>query len=264
MKCNKILESLKEEMPLSLAMSWDNAGFLVGRADKDIKKVYVALDPTSAVIDRAIDLGVELIITHHPLIFMGLKSITDGDIVGRRILRLIEGGINHIAMHTNYDIADSCMSDIVAKKLSIEGEPLEVTCTDEISAKHLGIGKVGDLPIAISLGSLVAKVKQDFKLDFVRLYGGNDETPVSRIAISPGSGKGMYRQAAAAGAQVLISGDISHHDGIDALEEGIISLDAGHYGIEQVFIEDMAERLHGISAELTVYTESATVPDRVM
>ena len=269
MNCREIFEKLNEIMPVSLAMDFDNSGFLVGRNDKEVKKILLALDATSEVVSYAITEKGDLIITHHPLIFTGLKKIVDTDITGKRLLRLIENKISLISMHTNYDIAYNCMADKTAKLLDISGEVLEKTNELELEneTKDLGIGKVGKLSRSLSLRALVELVKDKFELDFVRVYGSEllQNTLIERVAISPGSGKGMYKEALKKNTQVLITGDITHHEGIDAREAGICIIDAGHYGIEHIFIEDMFEKLTDmLPDEIKIMKFRKDIPDIVM
>lgn len=244
MTVRELLNVLGSHIPMHLAMGFDNVGLLVGRSDKKVQKIYLAVDATMDVVDAAIREDADVILTHHPLIFSGMKQIVDEDITGRRILKLIEHNIALIAMHTNYDIAKGCMTDAVSQRLGLSGEVLEVMNEMEIDGEvvRLGIGTVYD--VDISLKDLVKEVKERFALDFVRVYGSDlIQENLKRIAVSAGSGKGMYKEAVKKKAEVLITGDITHHEGIDAREAGICIIDAGHFGIEKVFLEDMEDKL---------------------
>ncbi len=267
MKIHEILEMLNKHMPLNLAMGFDNVGLLVGRSEREVKRIYLAVDATMDVVDAAIEENADLILTHHPLIFGAMKRVVDEDITGRRVLKLIENHIALMSMHTNYDIAKNCMVEAVAKKLGIEGEVLEVTDTFESEGEtiSLGIGIVGE--VNYSLEELVFELKKRFSLDFVRIYGKDRiKSRLHRIAVSPGSGKGMYPVAVKKNAQVLITGDITHHEGIDAREAGICIIDAGHFGMEKVFLEDMQKKLntwlHGADIKVIVHNEKC--PDEIM
>lgn len=145
------------------------------------------------------------------------------------------------AMHTNFDIAPRCMADLAAEKLGLaECEPLEtMKVTDEGA---VGIGKTGKLKEPMTLKALAELVKEQFGLPYVTVYG-QEAAPglVERISVCPGSGRGMEIEAEKAGAQVLITGDMGHHEGIDAAANGLVVIDAGHYGLEHIFIAFMAE-----------------------
>lgn len=241
MKMKAWMEELEKLAPLSCACEWDNPGLLVGEIDKEVKKVLVAVDASDAVVQQALDENVDLLITHHPLIFRPIKSVNDADFLGRRLLRLIRGGVNLYAMHTNFDAAPGCMADLAAGKLHlVEARPLEVM--GEMDGVPYGIGKTGILLTGMPLRQLAEQVKETFGLSFVQVYGAEDEDRmIRRAAVCPGAGAGMVRAAAASGAQVLITGDIGHHAGIDAAAEGLSIIDAGHYGLERMFVEFIME-----------------------
>ncbi len=259
MLCSKIYDELKRVMPLELAMEWDNPGMLIGGKDKDVKKIYIALDATSRAIDEAIRFKADLMITHHPIIFGAIKNVLSSDMLGKRIIKLIKSDITLICMHTNYDVAPGCMADITAKLLGIDGEPLMKT--GEMGGESIGIGKVGDLKKPLSLKKLAKLVKESLEVPFVTIYGEDVcVDKIKKVAISPGSGKGMSSYAIAAGAQVLITGDITHHDGLDASEDGLTIIDAGHYGTEHIFVKDMKKRLLAIDSKLEIKTEKLRYP----
>ena len=261
MKCNDILNNLLKVMPKELAMSWDNVGLLAGSSEKEVKNIVVCLDLSEKLIERAISLKADLIVSHHPLIFSPIKNVTDKTSVGKRLVSLIKNDISYIALHTNYDIATGCMSDLVAERIGLKGEPLEKTASME--EEDVGIGKVGDLERPLKISEIAKLVKERFKLPHLRVFDDGEDRFVSRIAISPGSGKGMYKAAYEKRASLLISGDISHHDAIDALELGVSTIDAGHYGLEHIFIADMAQRLRDMDKAFNVFEEYITFPDRI-
>lgn len=265
MQCRELIEKLEKLAPVPYACDWDNPGLLVGRMDQEIKRVLVALDATDSVIDQAAEQQADLIVTHHPMIFKPLKKINDQDFISRRVLRLAAGGIGCYAMHTNFDIAPGCMADLAAERLGLqEGVPLEVT--GEADGKLIGIGKIGILPEKLTLGELAGQVKERFELPFVTVYGMDAVTePVSRIAVSPGAGGSMIGAAVASGVQVLVTGDIGHHDGIDAAANRLAVIDAGHYGLEHIFIPFMKKYIQQASAgRLEVLEAKPAFPQQVI
>lgn len=243
MRCSEIIGRLERLAPRDYACEWDNPGLLAGRMEKEVKKVLLALDATDEVVQQAVDGQVDLLLTHHPLIFKPLKQVNDQDFISRRIVKLIQADVSYYAMHTNFDVAPGCMADLAAKCLGMYAEaPLEVT--GEAHGAAIGIGKIGTLPKPLTLAELAALVKERFGLPFVTVYGlGQLDGPVSRIALSPGSGSSMISHGLAAGAQVLITGDIGHHEGIDAVANKMAVIDAGHYGLEHIFMEFMEKYL---------------------
>ena len=236
MRCADILNILEERCPKAYALDWDNCGLQTGRYDKEVNTIYIALDATDEVIAAAAAQHAELLITHHPLLFNGIKQIHDQDFIGRRLLTLIQADMCCYAMHTNYDV--SCMGELSARLLHLNNaRVLEVTSEDE-----KGIGQYGSLDTAIPLSTLAEQLKQIFELQCVQVYCDVNK-PVQRIAISPGAGNSMLSHALDKQSEVLITGDISHHTGIDAVAQGLAVIDAGHYGIEHIFIQDMAAYL---------------------
>ena len=238
MLCKEVMDILEENYPADYALDWDNVGLLVGRDDKEVRRIYVALDADDETIEAAVRWKADMLVTHHPMIFSGLKRINNLDFIGARILKLVQNDISYYAMHTNYDVLG--MAELSGRKMSLEDpEVLEVTRDGE---QPEGLGRVADLASPAPLREICWSVKDRFHLGAVKVFGDMDQ-PVSRIAISPGSGKSMIKAALDKKADVLITGDIDHHTGIDAVAQGLAVIDAGHYGIEHIFIEDVKEYL---------------------
>ena len=243
MKCGELIEILNQLAPESWACDWDNPGLIAGRRDREVKKIYIALDATDDVVERAIEAGADLLLTHHPLIFKAVKQVNDQNFITRRIVKLIQADVCYYAMHTNFDGAPGCMADLAAGLLGIaQGEPLEIL--GETEGRPFGIGKCGSLKEPASLMELAARVKENCGLPYVLIYGEDQpEIKLSRAAVCPGSGGSEIEAALVAGAQVLITGDISHHQGIDAAARGMAVIDGGHYGLEHIFIDFMEDWL---------------------
>ena len=243
MQCKEIMQVIEATYPRTAALDFDNVGLLAGRADKEVNRVYLALDATDRVIERAIEAGADMLITHHPLLFSAVKKVTDEDFITRRIVKLIQNDISYYAMHTNYDVLG--MAELSGDKMNMkDAEILEVTAEGDIGEEDEpeGIGRVSDLEIPMTLRECCEDVKDAFHLGTVKVFG-NLEDKVKRIAICPGSGKSVIQAALDKHADVLITGDIGHHEGIDAVAQGLAIIDGGHYGIEHIFIEDMRQYL---------------------
>lgn len=272
MVCREIMDKIEERYPKRYALEWDNVGLQVGRCDKEVSRIYIALDATDEVIEEAADWGADMLITHHPMIFKAMKQINDTHFIGRRVLKLIQNDISYYAMHTNYDVMG--MADLAGEILEMKNaQVLDVTCVEsgrgrgareekrkvemglEITGEGIrnteddpeqtageeheeGIGRVADLDKEMSLRECCSFVKEKFHLPNVKVFGDPDMR-VHRLAVSPGSGKSVIRTALGKGADVLITGDIDHHEGIDAVAQGMAVMDAGHYGIEHIYIADM-------------------------
>ena len=165
MKLKDVIEQLEQFCPPQFAVSWDNSGLQVGIWEQEVHTVCLALDATSQVIDFAAERGADLLITHHPLLFAGLKSIHDGDYIGKRVIKLIQNRIACYSMHTNFDVMG--MADAAADLLRLrEREVLEVTFEDDVAKE--GIGRIGKLPEHMTLDEFAAYVKDAFSLDNYR------------------------------------------------------------------------------------------------
>lgn len=237
MKCYEIIEKLESLSPTTFAEEWDNVGLLAGRRDKEVRTIYIALDATDEVVGEAVRLGADLLLTHHPLIFRKINRVNTDDFIGRRICELIRNDISYYAMHTNFDVMG--MADAAADELSLgDRQVLNVTYEDDISKE--GCGRVGRLQKRMSVAELAELVKEKFHVPNVRVFGDMGDV-VEMAAVMPGSGGDYIRDALNAGADVMITGDVDHHEGIDAVAQGITVIDAGHYGIEKLFIPYMEE-----------------------
>ena len=248
MKSENVIDILERIAPSSLAESWDNVGLLTGRRDKEIKKILIAVDATSDVVEEAVRFGADLLLTHHPLIFSGMKSITTDDFIGERIYKLISHDICYYAMHTNFDVA--VMAQAVSRQLELEKcEVLDVTFQDDRITK--GIGIVGFLSKEMYLKDFVEYLSEKCEITGVRIFG-NPETKVRKVGLVPGSGKDYIKEAIRHKADIFITGDVGHHVGMDSLEMGMPVIDAGHYGLEKIFSTYMVKALADELPDITV------------
>lgn len=259
MLCKEIMQVIEAAYPKSAALDFDNVGLQAGRTEKEVSRVYLALDATDQVIEAAVAAGADMLITHHPLIFSPLKSVTDENFISRRILKLIQADLSYYAMHTNYDVLG--MAELSGDILGLtDTEVLDITSGTE--EKPEGIGRIGSLGESMTLRECCVYVKDRLKLGSVKVFG-DMESQVGRLAVSPGSGKSAVKPAVSKGADVLVTGDIGHHDGLDAVEQGLSIIDAGHYGTEYIFIEDMKRFLKQKLSCLEVVTAPVVHPFQV-
>ncbi|MDO4344707.1 MAG: Nif3-like dinuclear metal center hexameric protein [Eubacteriales bacterium] len=241
MTVKELIQAIEEAFPLDKAVSWDNSGLQTGRRSKEVKKVLVALDATDSVIAQAKEWGADFLLTHHPLTLEGVRTVTSDTLTGGKFFELIQNDICSYAMHTNYDVAE--MAQLAGSMMKLQQpEILEVTGVDSRTAEYMGFGRVGSLVRPVTLRECGELVKTIFKLENVKIFGDLEQV-VQRVAISPGSGKSMISPAVKAKAQVLITGDIGHHEGIDAVDQGMAVIDAGHYGLEHMFTAQMEKFL---------------------
>ena len=249
MLCKEIIQVIEAAFPRGAALDFDNVGLLAGRTEKEVNRIYLALDATDHVIECAEKAGADMLITHHPLIFSPIKRVTDEDFIGRRIVRLIRNDISYYAMHTNYDVLG--MAELSGHILDIRNaRVLDVTAAE--NGEEQGIGRIGNLEKPMSLAECCTYVRHRLKLVSLKVFGDMDQT-VYRIAVSPGAGKSAIPAAIEKGADVLVTGDIGHHDGLDAVAQGLAVIDAGHYGTEYIFMDDMkrflADKLPGLEVD---------------
>lgn len=257
MLCKDIIKILEAQSPSEYAEDWDNVGLLVGRKNKNIKKIMLAVDATYEVCQAAVEGGVDMIITHHPMIFSKMNRVNDDTVLGNKILALVEAGIVCYAMHTNFDTKGGMAKEAAAMLRLKNTEVLQETQNGE------GLGQIGILKDAVPLDELACVVKESFDIEKVMVYGKADKS-VEKIAICPGSGKSVIKTAIEKGADCLITGDIGHHEGLDALEMGLTIIDASHYGIEKLFMTFMYNYLKDFCPDVELSIADVGAPFRVV
>ena len=257
MLCSEIVNILDKQSPPEYALDWDNVGLLVGRKNKEIKKILLVVDVTKKVCEYAIENHFDMIVSHHPMIFKSVKKINDNSVIGEKILSLAEAGICYYAMHTNFDTKGG-MGKEAAQILGLKNiEVLEETLNGE------GIGEIGLADKVYSLYDLAQYVKEKFDLKNVTIYGDRD-AKIEKIAISPGSGKSVIGVSIKKKADCLVTGDIGHHDGIDAVEAGLTIIDASHYGIEKIFMTYMYNYLKDFLTDVELEILDVGVPFEIV
>ena len=224
MKVKDIIAVIEEFAPLSIQEGWDNSGLCVGSPEDEVTSALFALDCTEQLVDEAVACGADMIITHHPLIFSGLKKISPEDQVGAAVIKAIKNGIAIYAAHTNADKVIAGVSGAMAAKLGL----CDVRILDE-DGEGTGLGAVGDLPQPLTADEAVALVKEKFGLKMLKASRPSDGL-ISRVAMCGGSGGSLIGAARRSGAQLYISGDISYHNFFTP--EGFMIMDIGHYESE--------------------------------
>ena len=232
MKAYELISWLEKKYPTDAAEDWDNVGLLTGDDNTEVSHVFLALDLTEETLAEAIENGADMILTHHPMIFSGIKKINNHSFTGRRILTLIRKGIVYYAMHTNYDVLG--MADLSADYMKLEN-PSVLSVTEEREGEIQGFGRVGDLPDRMTLREYAQLVKKSLKLKDVKVYGNLD----SEV-------------------------DIDHHTGIDTVAQGLALIDAGHYGTEYIFMDAVKKELNQAFPELTVSCAGVKSPYAIL
>lgn len=221
MTVRDIASVIEEFAPLSLQESWDNSGLCIGSPDQEVHGVLVGFDCTPELVDEAVACGADMIVTHHPLIFGGLKKICPEDLVGETVIKAVSAGIAIYAAHTNADKVLGGVSGAMARKLGL----LNIQVLDPEEG-GFGLGAVGDLPEPVAPEDFIASVKAAFALSSIRC-SRPVEGMVSRVAMCGGSGGSMIGSAISSGAQAYICGDISYHRFFTP--KGFMVMDIGHF-----------------------------------
>lgn len=227
----QIYEVIQKKAPFQYQLGFDNAGFLVGRRNASVDRVLIALDITREVVDEAVELGAQLIVSHHPVIWEGVKQLTDVTPGGDLLLTMAEHGIAAVCAHTNLDAVAEGVNDALACKLSLtQVEQLSQDGVDE-QGKPYGIGRIGQVE-AQSLETFAALVKERLGAACVRVVDSGK--PVHRVAVGGGSCGSMLGDVVAAGCDTFVTADVKYDVFLAAKAQGLNLLDAGHYPTENV------------------------------
>ena len=237
-----ILNFMETLAPRSLKMDWDNVGLLCGSRSTPVTKILVALDPFEGVCKEAAHWGAELIITHHPLIFRPLPSITDDTSIGRGITTLIRNGISAINAHTNLDCAEGGVNDVLAATLDLE----HITTVPGDAHNLLRMGDVAEQP----LGDFLASVKEKLHCDGLRFVDGGK--PVRKVAVGGGSCADGMLDALNAGCDTFVTADVKYNQFWDAQDLGLNLIDAGHFHTENPVVAVLAEKIAAAFPEVEV------------
>ena len=234
-----ILAFLETLAPASLKMEWDNVGLLCGSKSTEVTKILVALDPFEGVCREAADIGAQLIVTHHPLIFRAPNAITDETSIGRSIMFLCRHGISAVNAHTNLDIAPGGVNDVLAEKLNLQNI---ITLEDGL----LRMGETKEMP----LESFLSRVME--KLGCQGLRYVDSGKPVKKVAVGGGSCAGEMMDALAAGCDTFVTSDIKYNQFWDACDLGLNLIDAGHFYTENPIVPVLAEKISAAFPEIEV------------
>ncbi len=254
MTVRELYRLLNEKIPPALSCEWDNDGLLLcpdgGRA---VRRVLVALDVTDEVVSYAVEGGFDLILSHHPVIFKGLKAVNEENYLAAKTIRLIRAGISVASFHTRLDTLTGGVNDCLAARLGL----LEVTPFGE------GMGRIGSLPAPLSCEEFAEFVKE--KLNAPAVTFADADKPVSRVALLGGAGEDEIGDAISAGADTYLTGEAKHHTLVDAPEMGVNLLTAGHYHTEFPVCEALAELVLSVDPDPELEIEILdTTPIRVI
>ena len=230
MKVKEITAAVEAFAPLRVQEDWDNSGLLIGSPEDEVHGVLVGFDCTPELIREAIEKECDLVITHHPLIFRGIKHISQEDPVGAAITLAIKNGVAVYAAHTSADKVPAGVSGAMARRLGLQD--IEILLPDPDGAT--GLGCVGYLPIPMTGLEALRYVKEKFGLTLIRCSKPL-ETPIEKVALLGGSGGQEMEAARAKGAQLYITADISYHNFFTP--EGFMVMDIGHFESEVEIVD---------------------------
>jgi dinuclear metal center YbgI/SA1388 family protein len=273
-RVDRICQLLAELAPLALAETWDNVGLLVGDRQQSVARVMVCLTVTPPVVQEAIDRGVDLIVTHHPLPFKPLSKITSDSTVGSLLLRLIAGKVALYSAHTAFDSASDGINQMWAAGLGLRDVKPLLPSAD---GAEVGGGRYGSLPEPLAIDVLARRAAAfcgatDYRtidgggpLGAGGLAGtaasGGSAGPIGKVAIGCGSGGGFLAAAKARGCQALITGEATFHTCLEAEACGVALVLVGHYWSERFAMERLGEWLSSRSRqaghELEVFASHA-------
>lgn len=246
---NDILQYIETIAPAYMQENWDNVGLLCGNRNALVTKILVALDPFEHVCKEAAEWGAELIVTHHPIIFQALKSITDDTSVGRGIRTLIRHDISAINAHTNLDQAPGGVNDVLAQTLGLENIQVIDACGVDEEGRAWGLLRCGEVNQQ-ALEDFLGTVKEKLHCEGLRYVNGGK--PVHKIAVGGGACAGELRAAVKAGCDTFVTSDVKYNQFWDAKELDVNLVDAGHFHTENPVVAVLAEKLQAAFPELEV------------
>lgn len=242
---SEVTAFVEQLYPRSTAQSWDKVGLVSGRAERPVGTILLAVDPTIAVLRQAVEVGADLVLTHHPLLLRGVHSIAPTTAKGAILTELVRRDIALYCAHTNADVAVDGVGDALAAAVGLDSsEPLQITEDQEL-------GRVGDLPEQITLEQLADRLAGALPPAPVGIrVAGPPHGRVRRVAVLGGAGDHAFAQVKASGADVYITADLRHHPALEAREEAALTesgtpylIDAGHYASEWLWLPVLAARL---------------------
>lgn len=251
MKIQEVIDALEQFAPLPLQESYDNAGLQVGLTEADVSGALLCLDVTEDVVDEAVRRGCNLIVSHHPLLFRGLKCISDANYVQRTVRKAIKNDVCIVAMHTNLDNAEGGVNYKIAELLGLDG----VTFLTEG-----GSGAIGMLAEPMEPVRFIQRVKGLFGVECC-MTNALLERPISKVALCGGAGSFLLDKALEQGADAFITGEMHYHE-FFGVEQEIQILVIGHYESEQYTTEVLRKIITDRFPEIRTEMYGSTNPVR--
>lgn len=232
-KIKEVLCALERFAPLPLQEDWDNAGLQVGLTEAEASGALLCLDVSEAIVAEAVRKGCNLVVSHHPLLFRGLKRIGDGDYVQRTVMEAIKHDVCIVSMHTNMDNARGGVNHKMAEKLGLVG--VRFLAPKVVDGVECGSGVVGELPQPMAADDFILAVKRAFGVECA-LCNELLRRPIRTVALCGGAGDFLIGDAAGAGADAFITGEMHYHQYFGHEQELQLCV-IGHYQSEQFTAE---------------------------
>lgn len=250
MNVKQLYDVLNEKIPPSLSCSWDNDGLMCcPDPEREVGRVLIALDVTGEVVDEAIDGGFDLVISHHPLIFHPIRSLTTDSGVGAKLINLVRAGVSVMSFHTRLDAVADGVNDQLAEALGL----IDVEVFEDGDGTPLG--RIGYLPEDMEVCELATRIKSALATPAVMVSGCGKRA--DRVAVVGGEGKSFIGAAKAAGADTFVSGRLGYNNMVEAEELGINLIEAGHFFTEDPVCDRIAELVSAADGNIeTVYMKS--------
>ena len=222
MTVRELYQNLNQMIPTDLSCEWDNDGLLCcPDGTREVRRALIVLDVTAEAVDLALKEGYDVILSHHPMIFKGLKEINEENYIADKVIRLLRGGVSVLSFHTRLDAVAGGVNDRLALLLGLENaEPFG----------EEGIGRIGTLLQEMTAEAFATKVKKTLNAPYVNL--GDARRPVRTVAVLGGGGSDDVSVAYAAGADTYVTGELKYHQLCDAPEAGMNLIEAGHFFTE--------------------------------
>lgn len=242
MTVKTIYEKLSERIPEELREVWDNDGLMCSSDDsREVERALITLDVTEDIVDYAIAHNIDLIVSHHPLIFKPLASVTEDSHVARKVIKLIKNDISVMSFHTRADKVEGGVNDILAEILGMQDvEPFG----------EGDLGRIGTLKEELNMEDFSYLLKGLLDCDGVKV--ADALIPVQRVAVVGGDGKSYVSAALRAGADTFVSGRIGYNVMAEAGEMGINLLEAGHFFTEHPVTQFFQSLLHRLDPDMSV------------
>lgn len=252
----QIIEYMEKLADPKLAEDYDNVGIMLGSKDKEVKRILVCLNVSDEIVDHAVKNDVQMILSHHPLIFKKMACINTDTPKGRIIAKLLNNGICVYSAHTNLDAAEGGINDMLAFELELK-DTMRFRHSNDPSAPLLA--RAGSLKTGMSLVEFISFVKTRLKTKYVRVIGGHDNMVINRAAVFCGSFDGDLQLYKDSGAQVLVTGDVKYHDALDAVDLNFCIIDAGHFNTEKIFAPHLAKSISKEFPEIDIIYPSLEI-----